>query len=303
MPLDPSGLKEQFRKSKKARRAWSTYKWFDRIRNWQDWYNWIASFLQTKAGAAVALGSTVVATTTAVVVHNTVVDPYAAPFVQTEIAPLPPAEPERQTRTTLIFAIEGYDKSGRRGTFDVVVAKKQFLWVRGSSDNLEKDGRVISGDELARDVLDQEVRDGLSNAREIVAVGTASQEGNPAEELARAGRRALRTAEIVKGAVQDTVPISALNLGQYREPCPTCDGKGQVKTPRSVCYDILREILREARQFNPKEFRVVASAAVVEMLLDEESQHLAGLCEFIGKPVSLRTEPGLSPEQYDIVLL
>jgi ribonuclease G len=48
-----------------------------------------------------------------------------------------------------------------------------------------------------------------------------------------------------------------------------------VKTARSVCYDILREMLREARQFNPKEFRVVASAAVVEMLLDEESQHLA----------------------------
>ena len=61
------------------------------------------------------------------------------------------------------------------------------------------------------------------------------------------------------------------------EPCPTCQGRGQVKTARSVCYDILREILREARQFNPKEFRVVASAAVVEMLLDEESQHLAGL--------------------------
>ena len=55
------------------------------------------------------------------------------------------------------------------------------------------------------------------------------------------------------------------------EPCPTCQGRGQVKTARSVCYDILREILREARQFDPKEFRVVASAAVVEMLLDEES--------------------------------
>ena len=48
------------------------------------------------------------------------------------------------------------------------------------------------------------------------------------------------------------------------EPCPTCEGKGQVKTARSVCYDILREILREARQFNPKEFRVVASATVSE---------------------------------------
>jgi ribonuclease G len=87
------------------------------------------------------------------------------------------------------------------------------------------------------------------------------------------------------------------------EPCPVCQGKGSVKTPRSVCYDILREILREARQFNPKEFRVVCSASVVEMLLDEESQHLAGLSDFIGKPISLQTEPTLSPEQYDIILL
>ena len=87
------------------------------------------------------------------------------------------------------------------------------------------------------------------------------------------------------------------------QPCPTCEGRGQVKTARSVCYDILREILREARQFNPKEFRVVASAAVVEMLLDEESQHLAGLSDFIGKPISLSTEPSFSPEQYDIVLM
>lgn len=87
------------------------------------------------------------------------------------------------------------------------------------------------------------------------------------------------------------------------QPCPTCEGKGQVKTARSVCYDILREILREARQFNPKEFRVIASAAVVEMMLDEESQHLAGLSDFIGKPISLKAEPFASPEQYDIVLM
>jgi ribonuclease G len=87
------------------------------------------------------------------------------------------------------------------------------------------------------------------------------------------------------------------------EPCPTCQGRGQLKTARSVCYDILREVLREARQFDPKEFRVVASATVVEMLLDEESQHLAGLSEFVGKPISLSVEPSFTPEQYDIVLM
>ncbi len=87
------------------------------------------------------------------------------------------------------------------------------------------------------------------------------------------------------------------------EPCPTCQGRGQVKTARSVCYDILREILREARQFSPREFRVIASATVVEMLLDEESVHLAGLSEFIGKPISLSAEASMSAEQYDIVLM
>ena len=87
------------------------------------------------------------------------------------------------------------------------------------------------------------------------------------------------------------------------EPCPACEGRGSVKTARSVTYDIFREILREARQFNPREFRVVASPKVIELFLDEESQHLAGLSEFIGKPVSLQSEAAMGQEQYDIVLL
>jgi ribonuclease G len=87
------------------------------------------------------------------------------------------------------------------------------------------------------------------------------------------------------------------------EPCPVCDGKGSVKTARTVTYDILREILREARQFNPREFRVIASPDVIDILLNEESQHLAGLSDFIGKPISLQAEGAMTQEQYDIVLL
>lgn len=87
------------------------------------------------------------------------------------------------------------------------------------------------------------------------------------------------------------------------EPCPVCQGKGQMKTPRTVCYDVLREILRESRQFNPREFRVIASQQVIDLFLDEESQHLAMLIDFIGKPVSLQVESNLSQEQYDIVLM
>ncbi|WP_353191247.1 ribonuclease G [Pandoraea pnomenusa] len=87
------------------------------------------------------------------------------------------------------------------------------------------------------------------------------------------------------------------------EPCAVCQGKGQVKTPRTLCYDILREILRESRQFNPREFRLIASQEVVDLFLEEESQHLAMLIDFIGKPISLQVESTFHQEQYDIILM
>jgi ribonuclease G len=87
------------------------------------------------------------------------------------------------------------------------------------------------------------------------------------------------------------------------EICPACSGKGQVKTARTVCYEILRELLREAKQFNPREFRILASQVVVDMFLEEESQHLAMLGDFIGKPISLQVESIYHQEQYDIILM
>ncbi len=87
------------------------------------------------------------------------------------------------------------------------------------------------------------------------------------------------------------------------EPCAACAGRGQLKTARTLCYEILREILREARAFNAREFRVLASQPVCDLFQEEESGALAMLCDFIGKPVSVQVETGYSQEQYDIVLL
>ncbi len=87
------------------------------------------------------------------------------------------------------------------------------------------------------------------------------------------------------------------------EPCPTCEGKGQVKTARTVCYEILREIQREARQFDPKEFRIVASQQVIDLFLEEEAQPLATLGDLIGKRIALQVETLYLQEQYDIVLM
>ncbi len=87
------------------------------------------------------------------------------------------------------------------------------------------------------------------------------------------------------------------------EPCPTCEGRGEVKTSHTVCYEILREILRESRAFQAKEFRVLASQLVIDLFLEEESASVAMLSDFIGKPVSLQVESSYTQEQFDIVLM
>mgnify|MGYP000420426344 CR=1 FL=1 len=87
------------------------------------------------------------------------------------------------------------------------------------------------------------------------------------------------------------------------KPCPTCSGRGTLKTPETVCYEIFREILRAARQFDAERLLVLASQEVVDLLLDEESTSLAELQEFIGKPVRLQVEALYTQEQFDVVLM
>ena len=87
------------------------------------------------------------------------------------------------------------------------------------------------------------------------------------------------------------------------EPCPTCQGRGKVRTAQTVCFEILREIVREARAFNAREYRVLGHPKVIEMFLDEESQSLAMVSEFIGKPISLQVETLYTQERYDVILM
>ena len=106
------------------------------------------------------------------------------------------------------------------------------------------------------------------------------------------------------GLVEMTRKRTRESLAQVLcEPCPACDGRARLKTAQTVCYMILRELTREARQFSAREFRILASQQVIDMFLDEESQALAMLSDFIGKPVSLQVESAYNQERYDIILM
>jgi len=88
------------------------------------------------------------------------------------------------------------------------------------------------------------------------------------------------------------------------ETCPTCSGRGEFKTAQTICYDILREILREARAFGEaREFRILASQTVIDRFLEEEAPSIEMLSTFIGKRVSMQVESSYTQEQFDIVLM
>ncbi|QAX81864.1 ribonuclease G [Candidatus Pseudomonas adelgestsugas] len=106
------------------------------------------------------------------------------------------------------------------------------------------------------------------------------------------------------GLVQMTRKRTRESLEQVLcEPCSSCHGRGKLKTPETVCYEIFHEILREARAYQAKGYKVLASQKVVDRLMDEESSNFAELENFIKRTISFQVETIYSQEQYDVVLL
>lgn len=85
--------------------------------------------------------------------------------------------------------------------------------------------------------------------------------------------------------------------------CPTCEGRGRVKTVETVCFEILREITRVNRAYDADKFVVYASPAVADTLEGDESHALAELEVFIGKQVKIQAEPLYIQEQFDVVMM
>ncbi|MFM8479930.1 MAG: ribonuclease G [Gammaproteobacteria bacterium] len=127
---------------------------------------------------------------------------------------------------------------------------------------------------------------------------------------------ALRQALAGDHAQTQVAPISPLGLVEMTrkrtreslehllcDNCPTCEGRGSIRSVETVCQDIFREILRQARQFASRELLVLAHQDVVERLLGDESPVLAELEGDIGRPIRLQAEALYEVDRYDVVLV
>ena len=85
--------------------------------------------------------------------------------------------------------------------------------------------------------------------------------------------------------------------------CNVCHGRGYVKTVETVCFEILREIVRVNRAYDTDKFIVYASSSVSESLINDEYHNLAELEVFIGKQIKVQTENMYNQEQFDVVMM
>lgn len=119
--------------------------------------------------------------------------------------------------------------------------------------------------------------------------------------------------DYAKTYICDVSPLGLVEMTRKRtreslehvlcESCPTCNGRGYLKTAETVCFEVFREILRAVRQFEAKELLVLAAQDVIDRLLDEESDSLAELQQFVAIPIRLQVESLYTQEQFDVVLL
>ena len=128
--------------------------------------------------------------------------------------------------------------------------------------------------------------------------------------------RALEDAMARDHARHQITPVSPLGLVEMTrkrtreslqhilcEDCASCEGRGFVMTAETVCFEVFREIIRQARQFDFDEALVLAHQDVIELLLDEQATSLADLLEQTGKSIRLQTEALYLQDQFDVVLM
>ncbi len=87
------------------------------------------------------------------------------------------------------------------------------------------------------------------------------------------------------------------------EPCPYCDARGFVKSSRTVCYEVMREIRRAFGKADEKKALVTVNALVADMLYDEERQGVEDLEREFQKKIVIKADPNLHQEQYEVVMV
>jgi ribonuclease G len=85
------------------------------------------------------------------------------------------------------------------------------------------------------------------------------------------------------------------------EGCFYCDGEGYLKSGKSICYSIHREIMREAKYMEGHRIALHVNPNIAEILHGEEDRIINSLEKDTGKQITIYPNNKYHIEQYDIL--
>lgn len=85
------------------------------------------------------------------------------------------------------------------------------------------------------------------------------------------------------------------------DPCPYCEGKGHIKSPTTVCYEIIRALQRlVTNNLTQKNITIEVPAPVYDLLFEEETSYLEDIEKSYNIEVNVKINPKLHQEKYTI---
>jgi len=104
------------------------------------------------------------------------------------------------------------------------------------------------------------------------------------------------------GLVEMTRQRTRESLGNMLlSPCPYCEGRGRIKSPVTIAYEILRAIKKETSQLaNGKRIMVRLHPDIANFLYDDENRSLDHLEREINQKIILKASEELPHEKYEI---
>jgi len=83
-------------------------------------------------------------------------------------------------------------------------------------------------------------------------------------------------------------------------PCFYCDGKGYLKSPTTICYEILHQIRRECIPGHWRSAEVFCHPAVADRMTQVESEHVTAVEEQLGITIQVNAERSFHLERYEV---
>ena len=83
------------------------------------------------------------------------------------------------------------------------------------------------------------------------------------------------------------------------EPCPYCEGKGYLKSPRTVCYEIFYELTKNRSELAGRSIKLYVNSMVAELLLGEEKEILDLLLKMYDMKIDVEIRDNFHQEQYE----